>query len=696
MQIPSNQSLVTDYDVFSAFDLSLPELSTVRSALESENIALAKQELIHYFETRKNTVYYYDCRKIPLMSIDTDSTPYVFQAALGLKGSLKDFCLYAGRKLMEHIYVRPGGELELFLGDSYENMPHFNFYEDQGKKSRSVLDIFVRGQIFEYLSVLYHETGDCEVLEEFRCLYQAFFRTYPLLVEAECISEGRFSMTEERDIMSTGFLAISMLSLLYTRLPYEIPSEEAFDIIKNLWYLGIQFRRFDHSPYQDYNHHLWEKGLVPYILSIMLPEIPDFSKMREHSISIINRHIKQDFNSHGGYNEHSISYWGGAALGEMLCRGISLAQRNKQQLLDSESSKRINCTFSALAAIAPPGKTYPSVGDGGKLLVNPILENGILSVNNDECRQVLEMRTEAADDGKCRVSLDYCDDSCGFACSRSSFSSDGNYFLMSVKNSCSSSGHNHMDMLSLNLSFHGEDFIGEPYAHSIYHTVRMGTAVRGYLYNMGAHNTVLAYGQPVVPDVSFSDKWGVYRPDSPVDVFLTAEDGVYLEAHHDAYCFCRHKRKLLFHREKGILLEDEIMRGNRMPGAHIQRWHFMPEVSCIQIDDNSIMLQKGTVKVMCIWPGLPQFRFWRNSSLYPENIKSEAELGMILDVSFSGYGQVNGDLASVSQAVLMVDVSECVPEKNVCNALLTYSSFPKTEQELVQILKKFDELSSAL
>lgn len=39
-------------------------------------------------------------------------------------------------------------------------------------------------------------------------------------------------MVEERDIMSAGFLAISMLSLLYTRIPYEIPSGEAFDIIK--------------------------------------------------------------------------------------------------------------------------------------------------------------------------------------------------------------------------------------------------------------------------------------------------------------------------------------------------------------------------------------------------------------------------------------------------------------------------------
>ena len=77
--------------------------------------------------------------------------------------------------------------------------------------------------------------------------------------------------SESAYIMSAGFLAISMLSLLYTRIPYEIPSGEAFDIIKNLWYLGIQFRRVDDAPYQDYNHHLWEKGLVPYILSIMPP-----------------------------------------------------------------------------------------------------------------------------------------------------------------------------------------------------------------------------------------------------------------------------------------------------------------------------------------------------------------------------------------------------------------------------------------
>ena len=693
MQIPNNQSLVTDQDVFSAFDLSLPELGPVRNALKSENVALAKQELIHYFETRKKMAYYYDYRKLPLMAVDTDSTPYVFQAALELKGSLKEFCLYAGRKLMEHIYVRPGGELELFLGDNYEGMPHFNFYEDQGKKSRSILDIFVRGQIFEYLAVLYHETGDRKVLEEFSCLYRAFFRTYPLIVDENCISEGRFSMTEERDIMSTGFLAISMLSLLYTRIPYELPAEEAFNIIKNLWYLGIQFRRFDHSPYQDYNHHLWEKGLVPYILSIMLPEIPEFAKMREKSIFIINQHIKRDFNSHGGYNEHSLSYWGGAALGEMLCRGISLAQRNKQELLDPESSKRINRTFSALAAIVPPGESYPSVGDGGKLLVNPVLENGIFSIENNDCRQVMKIRTEAAGSGECNVSLDFCDDSCGFACSRSSFSPDGNYFLMSVKTGCGCSGHNHMDMLSLNLSFRGEDFIGEPYARSIYHTVRMGTAARGYLYNMGSHNTVLAYGQPVVPDAGFSDKWGVYRPDSPVDIFLTAEDGVYLEAHHDAYCFCRHKRKLLFHRKKGILLEDEIMRGNRMPEAHIQRWHFMPDVSCNQVDNNSIILQKGAAKVLCIWSGSPRFRFWKNSSLYPEHIKNEAELGWILDVSFSDYGQVNGDLASVLQSVLMVDVTEFVPNKDICKSLLTCSSFPKTEQELVQILKQFGELS---
>ena len=688
-QIPDDQRLINDSDVFAAFDLSRPELSAVSAALKTDRLSLAKQELVHYFENRKTPFYYYDYRALPLIPIDTDSNPYVFQAALGLQGSLKKFCLYAGRKLMDHIYVRPGGELEFSLGDNYEQMPHFNYPEDQEKCHRTVMDIFVRGQIFEYLAVLYHETGDRAVIEEFLRLYRAFSLTYPLKIEESCIAEGRFSMREERDIMSTGFLALSLIGLFYTRLPYEIPCEEAFEILKSIWFLGIQFRRFDHAPYRDYNHHLWEKGLVPYILSVMFPEIPDFAWMNETGMQVINRHIEGDFNTHGGYSEHSISYWGGAAMGEMLCRGIFLARLNNLLLLNPSNIERIERTASALALIAPPGEKYPAVGDGGGLSVNPILMNGIRATGSRISGQVMDIRRGTEDGQSDKPILDFCDTFCGFACSRDTYASDGNYFLMSVKQNCGESGHNHMDMLSMDIFFRGKEIIGEPYARAIYHKVKMGTENRGYLYNMSSHNSVLAYGKPVVPDRCFANKWGVYRPDSPVDVFWSMEKGVYLEAHHDAYGFCRHKRRVMFHRKKGFLINDEIMRGNRMPEPHIQRWNLMPGVSCIQLDRDTVLLQKGEVKILCMWSGTPQIRLWKKEDLCPEIIGKPEELGMIMDVSFSGYHQTKGDLASVSQNMIMVDATKNVPDRIYWEDLLRTAAFPQIKAEAEELLEKF-------
>ena len=51
IKIPSDQRTVTDEDVLSAFDVSLPGLLKVRKAWEKGQINLAKKELIRYFET---------------------------------------------------------------------------------------------------------------------------------------------------------------------------------------------------------------------------------------------------------------------------------------------------------------------------------------------------------------------------------------------------------------------------------------------------------------------------------------------------------------------------------------------------------------------------------------------------------------------------------------------------------------------
>ena len=125
--IPLDERAIKDEDVFSALDLTLPGLNPVKEALDSQDLPAAKNHLIRYLEKRKAPFFLFDYRSLPLTPIDTDTCPYSFQSSLGLGGSLKEFCLHAAKKLMnEHISVLPGGDRQVILGKSWDNMIHFN------------------------------------------------------------------------------------------------------------------------------------------------------------------------------------------------------------------------------------------------------------------------------------------------------------------------------------------------------------------------------------------------------------------------------------------------------------------------------------------------------------------------------------------------------------------------------------------
>ncbi len=658
--IPFDERTINEDDVFAAFDLSLPGLKAVKDALDKQDKTEAKKQLIHYLETRKSPSFLFDYRSLPLTPIDTDTCPYSFQSSLGLNGSLKDFCLHVARKLMEeHVYVLPGGDRQMNLGKNWNNMIHFNIFEDTGKIHRSYLDMMVRGQFFESLSVLYHETGDKQVLDFFEEILQVFFKTYPLVITHGDPSTDRFMYTEDRDVMSVGWLTVVYISLFYTRVPYEISADIAFELIKRIWFLGIQFRRFDTDSYRPYNHHMWERGMVPFILGTMFPEIPDFAAMKNHGAQIICRHIKEDFNEAGGYSEHSIAYWSGAAVGEMLYRVIYLARLNGETLLDTETSRRMNETFHILAMLCPPGARYPSLGDNGGPLLEPILGLGIRTMEHPECREILDIRHGVRKLSESSVPLDFCSDQAGFVCSKSGYGPDSNYMMMSAKVNCGYSGHNHMDMLSLFLAMRGQDIIGEPYTGQLYHKIRMNSELRGYMYNMASHNTVLAYGEPVAPNRVYANKWGVYRPDSPLTAFRSEKDGLYASAYHDGYTFCRHTREVLFHRERGLIVSDHIMRGNRLETPHIQRFHLMPGTSVAALGKSFIIAEKNGVRLLFLWSGAEHsISIGQADLLVPEIISQKEELAPILDVSFQASEADHNKNVTVTLNLLILDVTD--------------------------------------
>ncbi len=693
--IPVDESKITDEELFAAFDLNYPGLEGVRTALEEGNIEKARQELVHYFETRTNVRYFYDYRQNPPVPIDTDSNPYLFQSSMGLQGSLKDFCLFSGKKLMQHIYVRPGRERkELDLGAGYENLPHFNYFEDQGKKHRTVLDIFVRGVFMEYLSVLYHETEDRSVIDYAEEFLQVFWENYPLHVECTDPDISHFSLTEERDVMSAGWLAINYVSLLYTRLPYEMHTENAFDIIRHLWFMGIQFRRFDTDSYRKYNHHMWERGLVPYILGTLFPEIPDFAGMKEIGANVIRQHIRDDFNEEGGYNEHSIPYWCGAALSEMICRGVYISCLNQEPLLDEDTWGRIYKSFDILAQISAPGDCYPSLGDNGGSQINPVLQAGAAALKNRFCEELLEFRIGNGGKADHEIPLDYCNDRTGFFCSKSSLRPDANYILMSAKVNCGDTGHNHMDLLSLFVTVHGQEFIGEPYARALYHTPPVGSELRGYLYNMESHNTVLAYGAPIQPDCIYAAKWGVIRPDTPISAFASEKEGCYVKAYHNAYTHSRHVRKILSCRSRGFLIRDEVVGGNRMQKANVQRWHLFPDVVYTQLNENSVLMEKNGAKALFLWGGTPTLRFWKKKELCPLIVKEEKDIAVTIDAEFmeDSFNPAGG-LETVAQNLLILDVTEGMPSPGNVDELCHLLLKDAEENKLSDALARFAEIN---
>lgn len=659
--IPLDERTIKDEDVFSAFDLSLPGLGTVKKALDQQDILEAKKQLIHYMEKRKSPRFLYDYRSLPLTPIDTDTCPYSFQSSLGLRGSLKEFCLHVAEQLMnEHIYVLPGGDRQVNLGKNWENMIHFNIFEDTGKIHRSYLDMMVRGQFFESLGVLYHETGDKKVLDFFEEILQVFFKTYPLVITHADPSTDRFQYTEDRDVMSVGWLTVVYISLFYTRIPYEISTELSFELLKRIWFLGIQFCRFDTDGYRPYNHHMWERGIVPFILGTLFPEIPDFAAMKNRGAQITCRHIKEDFNEAGGYSEHSIAYWSGAAVGEMLYRAIYLARLNGEPLLDEEAAHRIDATFHILAMLCPPDSRYPSLGDNGGPMLEPILGLGVRTMEHPECKEILNIRHGNPENSQqTTLPLDFCNDQAGFVCAKSGYGPGSNYMMMSAKVNCGYSGHNHMDMLSLFLTMRGKDIIGEPYTGHLYHNIRMNSELRGYMYNMPSHNTVLAYGNPIAPNEVYANKWGVYRPDSPITRCNSEKEGFYVSAYHDGYTFCRHTREVLFHREQGLIVSDHIMRGNRMDTPHIQRFNLMPKTSVAAVGKDFVMAEKEGIRLLFVWSGAEHHIAVSHADLLvPEIIVSKEELFPILDVSFQASKADQNKNVTVTLNLLILDVTD--------------------------------------
>ena len=559
--------------------------------------------------------------------------------------------------MMDNVYVAPGGNRPGWdFGPGFSNELHYHAINDAAKGHRGRFSIFSRGQFLEYLMFLYHETGDEKVIEKYREVLSFFFRTYPIVVEEFSADAGHLMYTEDRDVMNLGWLLFVLTEMLYTRMTYDAGYETAFEIIKHLWFGAMQFRRFDDDVYRPYNHHYFERGITPLFLSIMYPEFPEISCMGEKAASFCVRHIQEDFNEDGGYSELSIAYWFGAAVAEMLYRNIAIARLNGYPLLDEKTQNQVNRTFDVLYNLVINGTHLPSIGDNLGPMIDPMLNLAHLATGDEKFRELLDYRNGRGGYPS-TVTKYYANDKVGLVIGKSGVEPDANGFYMSAKVNCGISGHNHMDMLSMIIKLRGEYFVNEAYSGKLYHLHTHKSHLRGWCYNMDSHNSVLCYGEPIQSWEKYANRFGVYRPDSPITAFNDYGNGMYVSAYHYGYTFCSHERRVLFADNGNMVVRDLVNRGNRLDNAHIQRWNLEPGVKPTVLGDHAILLEKGNLRYLWLFDAPYEFRIYRNTELLSEFFEDN-EIGYVLDVHFKPLGNVHEHTMLVKLTTLMLDVTD--------------------------------------
>ena len=682
--IPEDERRVSDRMLLQALDLNISSLSGVRDALKEENLPKAKRELVSYFRSRKNVKGFYDYRDSAVCEVDFLSQPYMWQH-YNAKISVKDYIMKAGQKLLENTYLLPHGK-QLYLGENLERYPVAS-YEELKKMQQGFYLIFQRGYFLEILALYYQMTGDAKALAKFQEMLTQFFRTFHLIIEEKDPESTWFQYSQNRETLNVGWLLLTFINLLNTSIVYACDENLIFEMIKRIWFLGIQFSRFENTSFQSHNIYFFTRAIVPYVISKLMPEFTAFKAMEKVGKKKVLEYIKFNFSEAGSYTEHSIGYWLGATVGEMLSKVLLTAKNEQDHFFDNESCRKIDKMFDMAALIAPPGEYYDVIGDQGGVRVETYLRMGMDLFDNQACKEVLDAR-----EGK-NISLKRycCNPDAGFIAARDSYRRDANYMILSCREKSNGSGHDHLDMTSIDISIRGKQMFAETYAGALYKNFVLGKAPRGFLYNMTSHNCVLVHSRPIVEDSFFEAGWLVLKPQTEVSRVNAYKNHFQFHTSHTGYCFCRVNREVQFMDNIGIAVRDSVSEGIKNDRPHVQRWFLADGVTYKKMDDNVYLFENGEVRLLCLWEGRNlNFHIYKPEFLVP-TIGGPEELNDVFDVEFSIREQKKPEDREPHAGVIMVDISDYPADKTeelIQQMKGLKAGDSKLYQEITAILRK--------
>ena len=659
---PTDERLITDEDLFADLNLALPGMKKVEKALREKRPEAAKVALVEHFRTRTKPYWLYEARGVSGKRVEKPTGTI----RIGGRAITAEEAIFHADKMLENI-ILDSKDLELGLGPGMEKLPELY---DLGRLPSPLS----RMGFLTCLATAYIVTRERAYLDKYVEFLDTYLRECPFV-------------WNPKDSMNTAWGALAWIGLLHTNIPYEkgVPPELTFRLIRTLWFTARQFRNFDDDPDVPYNHHLFERGISPFIFALILPEFLEMKPMFKRGRRVIREHLQRDFYEDGGYNEHSIWYSTGAVLEEMMIKPFDLAKRNHTFVVRGKLRERLIRSYGMRGSLIMPDGNLPDIGDSGGLFAKDLLETGKQFFKCATCAAImnalgLSKDKKAKKNALPPKSVFY--DKAGYLVARDGWKTDSNYVVMST-NVLGLNWHAHHDMLSLNFSVKGEAMIGEPNAKMGY---EMGSIGRGWFYNITSHNTVLAYSKPIQDDIYFSVNYGCYPVPVKVLKYQADKKHMFAVAAHDGYTSNQHQREILFVHNCGWLLLDSVFKGPLFETPHCQRWHFYKDVTIEKIDSHAFLARKGKARLLCVWPDdLVGVEVRKNEMLNEGATKKEKHLPWMADVFFM-HGSQCGCLFAVVEKKPSLSQVRKIREQVLRPMVESERVAPKTDMKRVKAI----------
>jgi hypothetical protein len=573
-----DQRRFSDQDFWQTLDLNYKPLLQVRAALKAGDEAKAKSCLIHYFRNR---------RKPTITQFRTDNH-WSDWGELTIEKRADLLCRNRIAETARKVVDANGGS-EKSGGIDWQ-------------KALTATHTILRQGAMATLTCAWEQTGKKKYALALQRWIESYVKGVPFVLAEGFHKEDFFLFGGVGHEQLNGcyliFVWADILNSKLMRTEGVLSDDFWFLFIKNFRFLASQFSRFLGATWRADNHHLMERGTVPFFLGVQFPEFRLAAKMEDYGRKMILRHF--DYNvlaDHVG-SEHCTSYQYRCFIRYALPDSVGLC--NGRDLLGKQRREKLKDWLEFQGYITAPDGRQPDLGDGaGPTLDSIIEESGALyrsSVLKGISRS-LEIKSKVnpafekgwqATSSKPPRQTSRIYPYGGHLVLRDAWSRKANFLWMGIKNRSLYDAHTHWDIFDFVLCAHGRRFLGDPNGRS---KLKKNSPGRGYYFSMDAHNCLIIDDDILTSYRALQKHWGRQPPRIISAETCFADEVDYATFVHDGYRPLLHRRDVLLVRGRYVLMTDGItmdftgfnalagLEGDIRPHHYKQRLHFETGIS---------------------------------------------------------------------------------------------------------------------